>query len=165
MSKAPRATAAQPALTAATIAMGLSAGLYFAFDVSVMPGLDRADDETYASAMNHINEAIENGFFGLVFFGAFLATGVAGGQLQRIGRRTAARWTWAALALYTAAVVLTMKINVPLNKRLAAGRTAAELAELRAKFKNTWVPSNAARTVACTAALICLGRALASSRH
>ncbi|MER5499620.1 MULTISPECIES: DUF1772 domain-containing protein [unclassified Streptomyces] len=159
-------TAAQPALTAATIAMGLSAGLYFAFDVSVMPGLDRGDDRTYLTAMNHINEAIENGLFGLVFIGAFLATAVAGGQLRRIGRRTAARWTWAALGFYTTALALTATVNIPLNRRLAAsGRTAGELAELRRAFTSTWVRSNTARTLACTAALVCLGRALASSRH
>ncbi|MEV3993989.1 anthrone oxygenase family protein [Streptomyces sp. NPDC049837] len=160
--------AAQPALTAATIAMGLSAGLYFAFDVSVLPGLARGDDQAYLTAMNHINEAIENGLFGLVFLGAFLATGAAGGRLQRTGRRAAARWTWAALALYTAAVALTFRVNVPLNRRLAAASgpsaNAGELAALRQAFTSRWVPSNAVRTLACTAALACLGRALASSR-
>ncbi|QIP82823.1 DUF1772 domain-containing protein [Streptomyces sp. Tu 2975] len=161
-------TAAQPALHAATIAMGLSAGLYFSFDVSVLPGLDRGDDHTYVAAMQNINAAIENGLFGLVFFGAFLATGIAGARLTRIGQRTAAHWTWAALALYTAAVVLTMRINVPLNKRLAAAglpEAAGELAALRDTFKKTWAPSNAARTLACTAALLCLGRALSTLRH
>lgn len=159
---------AQPALHAATIAMGLSAGLYFSFDVSVMPGLDRGDDRTYVAAMQNINEAIENGLFGLVFFGAFLATGIAGARLTRIGQRTAARWTWAALALYTTAVVLTMGINVPLNKRLAAAglpAAAGELAALRTTFRKTWVPSNTVRTLACTAALLCLGRALSTQRH
>lgn len=156
-------TSGDPALYAATIAMGVSAGLYFAFDVSVMPGLDRADDATFATVMQHINDAIENGLFGLVFFGAFLATGASGLRLRRLGLARAARWTWAALALYSAAVALTLGVNVPLNRRLARLGPAPhgpELAALRDRFRGTWVPANAARTLACTAALACLGRAL-----
>ncbi|MDG4865868.1 DUF1772 domain-containing protein, partial [Streptomyces sp. T-3] len=75
----------------------------------------------------------------------------------------AARWTWGALACYAAAVALTMGVNVPLNRRLAeAGDpdTIREIAALRQKFTDTWVPSNKVRTLACTAALLCLGRAL-----
>jgi uncharacterized membrane protein len=142
--------------------MGMSAGLYFAFDVSVMPGLERADDPTFATAMLHINDAIENGLFGLVFFGAFLATGVSGVRLRGLGLARAARWTWAALALYSAAVAITFGINVPLNKQLARLGPASgpALAALRGRFRGTWVPANAARTLACTAALACLGRAL-----
>ncbi|WP_244967093.1 DUF1772 domain-containing protein [Streptomyces cacaoi] len=154
---------AGPALYAATIAMGLSAGLYFAFDVSVMPGLDRGDDHTYVLAMRNINEAIENGLFGLVFFGAFLATGLAAGQLRLLGRRAAARWAWAALALYGGVVALTTVVNVPLNRRLAAGGlsgAAGGLAALRGAFTRPWTRANAVRTLACTAALACLGRAL-----
>ncbi|MEU2027290.1 anthrone oxygenase family protein [Streptomyces sp. NPDC016469] len=153
----------EASLYAATIAMGLSAGLYFAFDVSVMPGLDRTDDAAFASAMGHINDAIENGFFGLVFFGAFLATGVSGVSLRRLGHIRAARWTWAALALYSAAVAVTMKVNIPLNRQLArltAEASGPEIALIRDRFRGAWTPANAARTLACTAALACLGRAL-----
>ncbi|MEU8928226.1 hypothetical protein AB0D10_46310, partial [Kitasatospora sp. NPDC048545] len=63
--------AAGPVLAGATVAMGLMAGLFFAFDVSVMPGLAAGDDRTYVTAMQHINKSIENGMFGLVFVGAF----------------------------------------------------------------------------------------------
>ncbi|MGY0490664.1 anthrone oxygenase family protein [Streptomyces sp. WG-D5] len=150
-------------LYAATVAMGLSAGLYFAFDVSVMPGLERADDAAFVATMAHINDAIENGLFGLVFFGAFLATGASGVRLRRLGKDRAARWVWAALALYSAVVAVTMKVNVPLNQQLARlteHASGAELALIRDRFRGTWVPANAARTLACTAALACLGRAL-----
>lgn len=149
-------------LYAATIAMGLSAGLYFAFDVSVMPGLERVDDAAFAATMGHINDAIENGLFGLVFLGAFLATGASGLRLHRLGRARAARWAWAALALYSAAVAVTMKVNVPLNRQLArltANASGAELALIRDRFRGRWTPANAARTLACTAALLCLHRA------
>ncbi|WP_405783695.1 DUF1772 domain-containing protein [Streptomyces sp. NBC_00859] len=151
-------------LYAATIAMGLSAGLYFAFDVSVMPGLEHADDIAFATTMGHINDAIENGLFGMVFFGAFLATGASGISLHRHGPAQAARWAWAALALYSVAVAVTVKVNIPLNRqlaRLATNTSGGELALLREEFRTRWTPANAARTLACTAALACLGRALA----
>ncbi|WP_256104250.1 DUF1772 domain-containing protein [Streptomyces sp. ODS05-4] len=158
------APVAGPDLYAATIAMGLSAGLYFAFDAAVLPGLERGDDQTYVTVMQNINEAIENGLFGAVFFGAFLATGSAGLRLRRHGRLAAARWTWGALGCYATAVALTFAVNVPLNRRLAAAGAPdaiRRLGELKEGFSAPWARSNSLRTLACTAALVCLGRALA----
>ena len=57
-------------LGAAALTMGLLAGLFYAYSVSVMPGLAQADDRTLVDAMQHINEAIENPVFLLTFFGA-----------------------------------------------------------------------------------------------
>lgn len=106
-------------LVAATVGTGLMAGLYFAFDISVMPGLGRGDDQTYVTAMRNINDAIDNGLFGLLFLGAFLATGVAATQQQRGGRPDAARWGWAAFALYGLSLAVTAIVNIPLNNQLA----------------------------------------------
>ncbi|MEC4019684.1 anthrone oxygenase family protein [Streptomyces sp. H27-D2] len=158
-----RSAAAGPVLVASAVGTGLIAGIYFAFDVSVLPGLDRGDDRTYVTAMQNINAEIEKGLFGLVFVGAFLATGVAAYLQQCLGRRSAARWTWGALALYTTSVILTVGVNMPINNELArAGspETIADLGAFRGKFKGVWTASNVARTLACTAALAALGRAL-----
>ncbi|MGH3838754.1 MAG: hypothetical protein ACRDSG_06445 [Pseudonocardiaceae bacterium] len=57
------------ALVAATLATGLQAGLYYAFAVSVMPGLRRIDDRAFVEAMQQINVAIINPWFFLSFFG------------------------------------------------------------------------------------------------
>ena len=57
-------------LGAAVIAMGLLAGLFYAFDVAVMPGLTGADDGTLVDAMQQMNDAIENPAFFLTFLGA-----------------------------------------------------------------------------------------------
>ena len=150
--------AAGPLLATSTVAMGLMAGLFFAFDVSVMPGLRRADDRTFVIAMRNVNEAIENGLFGLVFVGAFVATGVAAVVQRRLGHRRGARWTWAALALYTLCLVLTMGVEIPLNDQLARAGTA--FGEARKKFEDTWAGVNVLRTLTCTAALGCVSRAL-----
>ncbi|MGW4893543.1 anthrone oxygenase family protein [Kitasatospora sp. NPDC004240] len=150
-------------LLGATVAMGLMAGLLFAFSVSVMPGLAKGDDRSYVTVMQNINKAIENGVFGLVFLGAFVATAVAAWLERRAGRHAVVPWILAALVLYTVALGLTMGVNVPLNNELAqAGDPAsiADLAAVRARFEDTWVLSNTARTVACVAALVALGRAL-----
>ncbi|WP_329391962.1 DUF1772 domain-containing protein (plasmid) [Streptomyces sp. NBC_01351] len=145
-------------LVAATVGTGLMAGLYFAFDISVMPGLGRGDDHTYVTAMRNMNEAIDNGLFGLLFLGAFLATGVAAAQQQRGGRPDAARWGWVAFALYGLSLLVTAIVNIPLNNQLA--RAGADVSAARSRFGGRWTSGNVVRTVACTAALAALGRVM-----
>ncbi|MFJ6619878.1 DUF1772 domain-containing protein [Kitasatospora sp. NPDC091335] len=148
-------------LVAATVGTGLMAGLYFAFDISVMPGLRRGDDQTYVTAMRNINEGIDNGLFGLfglLFLGTFLATGLAASQQQRGGRPNAARWGWLAFALYGLSMAVTAMVNVPLNNQLA--RVGADASAARSRFGSRWSSGNLVRTVACTAALAALGRVL-----
>ncbi|MEU6213383.1 DUF1772 domain-containing protein [Streptomyces sp. JL4002] len=145
-------------LVAATVGTGLMAGLYFAFDISVMPGLGRGDDHTYVTAMRNINDAIDNGLFGLLFLGAFLATGIAAGQAQRGGHRDTARWGWLAFALYGLSLAVTAIVNIPLNNQLA--RAGADATAARTRFAGRWTTGNIIRTAACTAALAALGRAL-----
>ncbi|MFI6118089.1 DUF1772 domain-containing protein [Kitasatospora sp. NPDC051164] len=158
-----RSKAAGPLLVGATVAMGLMAGLFFAFDVSVMPGLAAGDDRTYVTAMQHINKSIENGMFGLVFVGAFAATGLAAWLQHKAGRRQAALWAAAATVLYVVALLVTMGVNIPLNNQLAAAGDPSQiqdLAAVRAKFADTWVPVNMLRTALCTGGLLALTRSL-----
>ncbi|MGW1179223.1 anthrone oxygenase family protein [Kitasatospora sp. NPDC002543] len=155
--------AAGPLLTGATVAMGLMAGLFFAFDVSVMPGLAAGDDRTYVTAMQHINKSIENGLFGLVFVGAFAATGLAAWLLNKAGRRQAALWAAVATVLYVVALIVTMGVNIPLNNELAAAGDPSQIhdfAAVRAKFADSWVPVNMLRTALCTGGLLALTRSL-----
>ncbi|MGQ0778158.1 MAG: anthrone oxygenase family protein [Pseudonocardiales bacterium] len=158
-----RSGAAGPVLGAATLAMGLMAGLFYAFAVSVMPGLARTDDQTFVTVLQKINEAIQNAAFTATFFGAFVFTGAAAILQHRLGARAAVRWILAALALYVVALAITMGVNVPLNDMLAAAgepSRAVNLAEVRNDFEGLWTATNVARAVACTLALACLGRAL-----
>ncbi|MFD4395054.1 DUF1772 domain-containing protein [Kitasatospora sp. NPDC058478] len=160
---AARSKAAGPVLAGATIAMGLMAGLFFAFDVSVMPGLAAGDDRTYVTAMQHINKSIENGMFGLVFVGAFVATGVAAWLQHKAGRRQAALWAAGATVLYVVAVMVTMGVNIPLNNQLAQAGDPSQITDfagVRAKFEGTWVATNMLRTLLCTGGLAALTRAL-----
>ncbi|SDL03976.1 DUF1772 domain-containing protein [Nonomuraea jiangxiensis] len=149
---------ASPLLWLATVAMGLMAGLFYAFSVSVMPGLAQADNRAFVLVMNRINQAIENPAFALTFFGAFVFTGAAAIAQYRMGLRTAARWTAAALALYVVALAITMGVNVPLNEELA--KAADDYAAARENFEGLWNVTNNVRGLACTLALVCLARSL-----
>ncbi|WP_406110439.1 DUF1772 domain-containing protein [Kitasatospora purpeofusca] len=156
-----------PVLATATAATGLMAGLFFAFDVAVMPGLAAGDDRTFVTAMQHINASILNPVFGAVFVGALAVPAVGTWLLHRSGQRAATLWTAVATLLYLAALVLTSAVNVPLNVPLndrlaAAGDPAAvtDLAAVRAAFEPTWTTANIARTVLCAAAAVALTRAL-----
>jgi uncharacterized membrane protein len=56
-------------LAATATFSALMAGLFFAYSVSVSPGLGRLPDNAYLPSMQHINRAIQNPLFFVVFFG------------------------------------------------------------------------------------------------
>ena len=150
-------------LGAAVIAMGLLAGLFFAFDVAVMPGLTAADDRTLVDAMQQMIDKIENPAFFLILLGAPALAAVALVQARRSGSTQIAGWIVAGLALYTVMVVVTVAFHFPLNEDLTnAGDPARieNLAAVRDDFVTPWVAWNIVRTLATTAALGCLAWAL-----
>jgi len=151
------------ALVAATMAMGLIAGLFYAYACSVMIGLGRTDDRTFIDVMQRINVAIQNGWFFLSFGGALLFTALAAVLHLRSDGRPVLPWIAAALVLYGVALVITIGINVPLNNELAAAGEPGQIADLaavREHFEATWVRWNIVRTIASTAAFGCLTWAL-----
>ncbi len=140
-------------LGAATATTGLMAGLFYAFDVAVLPGLRAGDDRTYETAMRNINKAIENPLFAATYTGALALPAVAAVLQWRAGNRRAAAWALAGAAGYGAALALTSRVNVPLNQALAAGSGRSEV-------DGRWGAANRGRTLACTVALACLARSL-----
>jgi uncharacterized membrane protein len=138
-------------LAAATVLMGLSAGLFTTFSYAVMPGLARTDDAAFVQSMRGINDAILNPVFALVFVGALLATVaalVAGwGESWR-------PWVIAGLALYLAVLAVTFAANVPLNDSLKTGTDTATA--LRSHFEDNWVLLNHLRSLLSTAAFVSL---------
>lgn len=133
-----------PALVAALL-LGLSAGLFFAFSVAVMPGLRRTDDAAFVAAMTAINRAILNFPFGLVFVGALVAPVVA----AILAFITGASSPWlliAAAVVYLVGVLfVTGGVSVPLNEALDRDGK-------RRAFESRWVRFNTVRTVSGTAA-------------
>jgi uncharacterized membrane protein len=147
------------ALVAAVITNGLMAGLFAAYSYAVMPGLGRSDDRTFVEAMQQTNAAILNGWFGLCFGGAVLFAAAA--LLLHLGR-PGVPWIAAGLVLYVAVLVVTFRVNVPLNDALAAA--GPDLAAARAMFEGTWVRWNVVRAVLSTGAFGCLTWALVAAR-
>ncbi|MFD8871845.1 DUF1772 domain-containing protein [Streptomyces sp. NPDC059590] len=157
-----------PVLTAATVATGLSAGLFYGYACSVMPGLGRADDRTFVEAMQRINVAILNGWFALVFGGALVLSVLAAVAHLRGDGRPALPWIVAAVALYLVMLVITFRVNVPLNDALdAAGHPdrIGDLAAVRERFEERWVRWNVVRAVTSTAAFgLLVGALMVSGR-
>jgi uncharacterized membrane protein len=150
-------------LAAATVAMGLIAGLYFGWAVSVMPGLADLDDRAFVDAMQQLDDAIRNPLFFLTFLGALVLPGVALYLQRRVGMRQATPWIVAALVLYGLGFLTTMAFNEPLNMDLTdAGDPSriSDVAGVRDDFEDEWVAWHIVRTVLSTAALGCLAYAL-----
>jgi uncharacterized membrane protein len=150
------------ALVAATMSMGLMAGVFGVFSHAIMPALRTTDDRTFVGAFQAIDRAIINPLFMLWFLGA-LAFAAASAALLG-GERSVLPWIAVALVLYVAAFVITIAVNVPLNDALkAAGEPdhISDLAAVRARFDEArWVAWNTVRAVLSTVALGCLAWAL-----
>jgi uncharacterized membrane protein len=152
------------ALIAATMTVGLMAGVFALYTNTIMPGLRRTDDRTFVGAFQSIDKAIINPLFMAAFFGALLFTGLAAGLHLDADSRRVLPWVASAFVLYLAAVVITLAVNVPLNDHLkAAGNPdrIADLAAVRKRFNEArWAAWNAVRTLTSTAAFGCLAWAL-----
>ena len=151
-------------LLAATITTGLMAGVFGVFAHTIMRGLHTTDDRTFVAAFQAIDRAIINPLFMLTFFGALVASGIAGVLYLRDDDRSVLPWIVAAFALYLVVVVITMAVHVPLNDDIkAAGNPEriADLAAVRDDFHETrWVAWNIVRALATTVAFGCLAWAL-----
>lgn len=153
------------ALVAATVAMGLMAGVFGLYAHTIMPGLRRTDDRTFIGAFQAIDRAIMNPWFMIGgFFGALLFTGSA--AALHVGQRSSTAWPWIAVALvlYLVVFVITITVNVPLNSGIKSAGDPARIADpaaVRGRFDEVrWARWNTARAVATTVALACLAWAL-----
>jgi uncharacterized membrane protein len=147
-------------LLAATLTMGLMAGVFGVYAHSIMRGLTKTDDRTFVGAFREIDRAIINPLFMLAFLGALVFTGIAALLYLRDDDHSVLPWVAAAFGLYLATVVITIAVHVPLNDDLKAAGDPdriADLAAVRDAFHETrWVAWNIVRAVATTAAFVCL---------
>lgn len=144
------------ALIAATITMGIAAGVYALYVFAIMPGLARTDDRTFVGAFQQIDTAIVGPFL-LVFFIGPLGLAVWAAALQAgDAGSTGFALIAAAVGLHVVMALITLSINVPLNNRIkAAGDPSriSDLAAVRRKFNEArWVRWNKVRALVATAA-------------
>jgi uncharacterized membrane protein len=151
-------------LLPATVTMGLTAGLFVDWAHTIMRGLHETDDRTFVGAFQALDRAIMNPLFMLIFMGALVLTGAAGVLYLRDDDHAVLPWVAVAFGLYLAAIVITMVVHVPLNDDLKAAGDPdriADLAAARDAFNETrWVAWHVVRTLATTAAFVCLAWAL-----
>ncbi len=155
------------ALVAATITMGLSAGVFLLYGHTIMPGLKTTDDSTFVASFGAIDKAIINPVFMVsAFFGALIFTAAAA-MLQL--EEDAFPFTAAALVLYAVLVGITVSVHLPRNDALKAAVAEGEPddpAAVRSAFDEaTWVRWNWARVVLNLAAfgLLCWALLLAGA--
>ena len=152
-------------LIAATMSMGLMAGVFGLYAHTIMPGLGRTDDRTFVGAFQAIDRAIINPWFlAGGFVGALVFTALAAVLHLPADGRSVLPWIAVALVLYLAVFVITVGVNVPLNDAIKAAGDPdriADLAMVRERFDEArWIRWNNVRTVASTAAFGCLAWAL-----
>ncbi|MFD0773522.1 DUF1772 domain-containing protein [Streptomonospora algeriensis] len=150
-------------LSAATIATGIVAGLFFAFSCSVMPALRHTADPVFIEVMQRINVAILNGWFLLVFLGAPVATALTAALILARGEGATLLPVTAALVLYLAMIAVTRVFNIRMNNELAGSgpEGGTDPAAVRRRFEGPWTGWNMVRTLLSTASAACLVWALA----
>lgn len=146
-------------LLGATVAMGLTAGVFGDWATTVMRALDTTDDRTFVAVFQGLDEAILNPLFMAAFTGALVLTGIVAVRFGLDGD-PARRWVAWAFGLYLVAVVVTMAVHEPLNLVIRDAGDPAALADpgaVRDEFhEDRWVLWHVVRTIATTAAFGCL---------
>jgi uncharacterized membrane protein len=147
-------------LTLAAITTGLSAGLFFGYQVSVIPAFKTLSDANYIAAMQAINVIIpQDPFFEFNFLGAALFLPVAAYLHRSLPGSLRFPLLVAAALLYILGTLgTTMAANVPLNDTLAAfslhSSTPQQAALARSAFEGPWNSWNLIRTLASVGSLV-----------
>ena len=151
-------------LLAATVTMGIGAGVYLLYSFAIMPGLRRVSDRTFVGAFQQIDTAIVGPFLLVFFFGPLILTILAGALHLGQEERSVLPWIGIAFILQLAILAITLVINVPLNNGIkAAGNpdTIDDISAVRQSFNETrWGSWNLFRSVTSTVSVTSLAWAL-----
>ena len=144
------------ALMAATITMGIGAGVYLLYAFAIMPGLGRTDDRTFVGAFQQIDTAIVGPFLLVFFIGPLVFAAVAAALHLGADDRSELALIAGAIVLQLVMAGMTLRVNVPLNDEIkAAGdpREIDDLTAVRKRFNEArWARWNNVRAVAATIA-------------
>lgn len=135
-----------------TLFSGLMAGLFYAWSISVTPGLARLDNRSYLKAFQSMNRAILNPLFFTVFFGLVLLLPLLGYFTFQTSLGKQFWYVLAASLLYFVGIMgVTIGGNVPLNNALEVlqieSMTAERMEEFRMGFESKWNRLNLIRTI------------------
>ncbi|HKK39491.1 MAG TPA: anthrone oxygenase family protein [Cryomorphaceae bacterium] len=138
-------------LFGAVVLTGLSAGFFYAWQVSVIQGTLLVKDAVYLETMQSINRAILNPWFFAVFFGSLIFLSI--GSIYQFNTNK-----WVFVMLLAASIIyligtfgITAAGNVPLNDQLEALNlselTSEKMAEFRSYYETKWNRLHLQRTV------------------
>lgn len=136
-----------------TLLTGLAAGLFYAYQCSVIGGLGQLGDKTYLMAFQSINRVILNPWFFASFMGCLLVLPLATWLSHSSGTQSSFYFLLAATLVYFVGVFgVTIFCNVPLNNAVEnfniGTASAGEMLELRKLFEMPWNRYNLIRTLA-----------------
>jgi len=138
-------------LFGSVILTGLSAGLFYAWSVSVIPGTQNVMDTVYLETMQSINRAILNPAFYLIFFGSLLF--LSGASIYEFHSSKLTFWLLLSASIFylIGTVGITALGNVPLNDQLnvldLATMNADKMTEFRNFYEINWNRLHLIRTV------------------
>lgn len=130
---------------------GLSAGFFYAWAVSVIPGNLNVNDSSYLESMQSINRAILNPRFFVVFFGPVLLLILS--TIFQFNGNKIVFWfmLFAALSYIVGAFGITIAGNVPLNDQLdvlnLSQLSPQEIADFRTHYEIKWNKLHMQRTL------------------
>lgn len=137
-------------LLGAVFLTGLSAGLFFAWSISVIPGTQRVTDEVYLQTMQSINRAILNPVFFAVFFGSVLLLGLSSIYEFHSSKLVFSFFLAASITYSIGTIGVTGLGNVPLNDQLETmdltSLTEREISAFRTFYETKWNKLHAIRT-------------------
>lgn len=129
-------------INASLILIGLSAGLFFSWSVSVIPGTQKVDDMTYLNTMQSINREILNPAFFLIFFGSLIGLVCSTYFIYDVSTKGFWFLLMATLTYLLGTVGITGLGNVPLNNELEALKLAElntkQISEFRKYYESHW---------------------------
>src|SRR5690349_20036076 len=127
----------------ALVCTGLSAGVFYTWSVSVIPGLKAVPDKTYLETMQAINRAIMNPWFFVVFIGAIPLI-LSSTYIQFREAINVSFWLLlvASISYLVGTFGVTAFGNVPMNEALNVVRleylSVEELKLTRASYEGQW---------------------------
>lgn len=146
----------------AAVGAGLAAGVFFAFDTSILAALRRLPAPQGIAAMQSINVTIVRGAFMLDLFGTgllMLVLAVIG--LVNVSQPYGPYLLAGGLVYFIGTILLTMVYNVPRNNALdRADPSSSDGAEYWARYLREWGAANIVRTLTCTGGSILMILAL-----
>ena len=148
-------------LTIATVFAGLMAGLFYAWSISVTPGIAQVNDQNYLQAFQSMNRAILNPAFFTAFMGQAVLLPLLSYLFYQSPIEGQFRYILGATLLYwVGCMAITMFGNVPLNETLEAlqiDRLSPEQSSIfRKGFEQKWNRLNWIRTISTLLSLILL---------